>query len=88
MESQRYVAPDCPGCGAHDAARMSKSTWQHDIACCSDACGERVRQAIREMQDTSGYSFLVSLLEDTKERLDSLKWDTIKEARSAHLGGR
>lgn len=52
---QRHIAPDCPGCGAPDAARMSSTRWGHDVSCCSDECGARVGEALNRMRATDEY---------------------------------
>jgi len=66
-----YRAPDCPGCG--NPACLGKSVWGHDILCCSDKCGEAVRDALAEVRRDDRYKFFARMLEHAEAEMTNVR---------------
>jgi hypothetical protein len=76
-----YRAPPCPGCGKPDAARMGSSAWGHNLSCCGDVCGLKVRDALTEMRQDERFKFFTLMVEHADLQLGALRREYLEELR-------
>lgn len=69
------VLGDCPICGKKEGASMGSSSWGHNIECCSQECGERLGEIIKQNIDKKKYRKAVKALEKAKDRVRKIKYD-------------
>ncbi len=82
--SRNWPAPECPGCGKPDAARMNSSRWRHNVSCCGDECGFRVGEALKRAHDSDPYKFFEAMLTHAREQIRLIELAEIDEARIEH----
>ena len=50
---------DCPVCKKKEGARMGSTEWQHNVYCCSDECGLKIKDNIEKNTNTKKYRKMV-----------------------------
>lgn len=86
MNSYRvYRAPDCPGCGKEDAARMGYSGWGHMLSCCSEECGLNVAKALTSMREDSRYKFFSEMQYHANDCLAGLQREYLEALRAVTI---
>lgn len=45
--------PDCPVCGKSEGATMNSWRWGHDVGCCSDECGFKMKRRLDELRESA-----------------------------------
>jgi hypothetical protein len=80
-----YRAPPCPGCGKPDAARMGSSVWGHNLSCCGDVCGLKVRDALAEMRQDERFKFFTLMVEHADLQLGALRREYLEDLRASAL---
>jgi hypothetical protein len=78
---QNYHAPPCPGCGKEDAARMGSSAWGHNLSCCGDVCGLKVRDTLATMRDDERFKFFSLMAEHAEGQMSDLKREYLEDLR-------
>jgi hypothetical protein len=76
-----FRAPSCPGCGKPDAARIGKSIWGHNLTCCGDECGLKVRDALASMREDERFDFFTLMVEHAKGQLRALRCEYLEDLR-------
>lgn len=76
---QTYRAPPCPGCGKEDAARMGSSTWGHDLSCCGEECGLKVRDALALMREDARFKFFTDMVWHAQDQLGALRREFLED---------
>lgn len=68
-----YRCPDCLACGKKEGGFMGRSVWGHDVLCCSDKCGEAVRDALAKMRQDDRYKFFARMLEHAEAEMTNVR---------------
>lgn len=59
-ERDLYIPPPCPVCAKPRGATMGSSAWGHDISCCGETCGLKMRDRLQELYQSHDYKQAVS----------------------------
>lgn len=69
--------PDCPCCGKKGGAYMSSSSWGHDISCCSEECGKKIKNQLEANKNSPAYKNALTDYYIAEEKVMELKYKDI-----------